>query len=377
MKKIALLLALTLCIGFTACGEENDNSQAETSVQPEASDKASVTVTEAEETIAITTVTPEITAVPEAETKAAMTEVINSTTPASDITTATPVTTTAATTLKPVDPKYKLNVYCNNGFEISPALRNEIESTIASYPIKNGFYVQTIMTDDLSFGYNENIGIEKCGITNLGFAAYVTQQIQAGNGDMWETLKTDQRYFDGEYTIMNGSDFHIGEELPLCYLDLLCIKNDQTALNMLKERYGVKNYNNWLKKVGCTNSEMIDNNMPITSAKDAAIMWKEYSKTFARGVDNGGIGTFLVNDIVWLEPGVLQNSLPNYSTVFRKNQFIESFNETGLVDTKNENSDYAIAVLTESNGEKADQEYVEKIIKLCDKVMAEYREYLK
>lgn len=266
--------------------------------------------------------------------------------------------------------KYKSNTIsiADTDFKISEELTKEIYTTIKDYGKKNSFYMVSL-NDGMSVGYNVDSVYETASSIKAPYALYVYKEIAKGNIDRNQLITYKEKHENKGTGSVKNKEF--GTQLTveeLVYYSLH--ESDNVAHIMLHDEFGVKGYNNMLKKLGTKQLYLSSSNpWGFTSPRSAAILWQDiynFSITNEEGIEFLNI----LSNVMYNYYDEVVPDLPSASKAgFAKKDVVV----TGIIF--DENPYIAIAVAN-TGGNIGTNKQVIKLIDHMDEIMTEYEHYL-
>lgn len=266
--------------------------------------------------------------------------------------------------------KYKSNTISitDTDFKISEDLKNEIYATIKDYGKKNSFYMVSL-DDGMSVGYNVDSVYETASSIKAPYALYIYKEIAKGNIDKNHLITYKEKHENKGTGSVKNKEF--GTQLTveeLVYYSLH--ESDNVAHIMLHDEFGVKGYNNMLKKIGTKQLYLSSSNpWGFTSPRSAALLWQDiynFSVTNEEGIEFLNI----LSNVMYNYYDEVVPNIPSASKAgFAKKDVVV----TGIIF--DEHPYIAIAVAN-TGGNIGTNKQVIKLIDHMDAIMTEYEHYL-
>lgn len=162
-------------------------------------------------------------------------------------TTATTTTTAPATTEATIASSMRIET-------LPAALQQKVDAQLQANPylrIGVGVYA---LDGSIGYEYNANQAITSACTVKAVFARYVMLECAAAQTNLWTTTLTYEKRHRNEGSGVIKNNFSYGEKLSVAYLvQVLLYYSDNTAYNMLWEKYGGATFAKWLKNLGGQN----------------------------------------------------------------------------------------------------------------------------
>ena len=199
----------------------------------------------------------------------------------------------------------------------------------------------------------------------MGYVLNCCKIIEENNIDINTTMTYQEKHYHGGSGEIRyqpyGTKYTLKELLTKClYI------SDNVAYEMLLDYFGLTEYNEMVKELGCDSLHLDDMWVTYTKAKDLAIIWQEVDKYFSTGSEMSKV---LKN--------ACTNSPYNYGTLEIKEEYSHksgdntgtyaAYNDAGIVWHKEK--PYVYVVLTHSEGTWNDESTVNNAMNLVYDIM--------
>ena len=188
----------------------------------------------------------------------------------------------------------------------------------------------------------------------MGYVLNCCKIIEENNIDINTTMTYQEKYYHGGSGDIRYQPY--GTKYTLKELITKCLYiSDNVAYEMLLDYFGLTEYNQMVKELGCDSLHLEDMWVTYTKAKDLAIIWQEVDKYFSTGSEMSKV---LKN--------ACTNSPYNYGTLKIDEEYSHksgdntgtyaAYNDAGIVWDKE--NPYVYVVLTHSEGTWNDESAV-------------------
>ena len=266
--------------------------------------------------------------------------------------------------------KYKSNTITvtDSDFKISEELTNKIYETIKNYGKKNSFYMVSL-DDGMTVGYNVDSTFETASSIKAPYALYVYKQIAAGKIDRNHLITYKEKHENKGTGSVKNNEF--GTQLTvedLVYHSLH--ESDNVAHIMLHDEFGVKGYNNMLKKLGTKQLYLSSSNpWGFMSPRSAALLWQDiynFSITNEEGIE-------FLNILSNVMYNYYDEVVPNIPSASKAGFAKKSVVVTGIIFDEHP---YIAISVANTGGTISTNKQVIKLIEHMDQIMTEYENYL-
>ena len=267
--------------------------------------------------------------------------------------------------------KYKSNTITvtDSDFKISEELSNKIYKTIKDYGNKNSFYMVSL-DDGMTVGYNVDSVYETASSIKAPYALYVYKEIAAGRIDRNHLITYKEKHENKGTGSVKNNEF--GTQLTveeLVYYSLH--ESDNVAHIMLHDEFGVKGYNNMLKKLGTKQLYLSSSNpWGFTSPRSAALLWQDiynFSITNEEGIE-------FLNILSNVMYNYYDEVVPNIPSASKAGFAKKSVVVTGIIFDEHP---YIAISVANTGGNISTNKQVINLIRHMDEIMTEYENYLK
>ena len=243
----------------------------------------------------------------------------------------------------------------NTDFKISNELTNEIYNLIHSYGASASFYIVSL-DDGMTIGYNVDRKFETASSIKAPYALYLYHEVAKGNIDLNQKLVYKERYYNPGTGVVKRSPFGTEYTIKdLIYYSLY--ESDNIAYEMLG--------NLGTKELYLTAS----NPWGYTSCRSAALIWQDiynFSITDSEGIE-------LLNILSTGKYNYYKEVMPEIESASKTGFAKKDVVETGIVF---DDHPYIAIAMANKGGNIGAYTEVIRLIKVMNKVMLEYNNYL-
>ena len=284
----------------------------------------------------------------------------------------TTTNTTTTTTAKVVDIPYKPNIDEDKKVLISNPTKIITESDVAQinkylseYEPNTAIYVKNL-NDGMTITFNEDEYLYAASLIKLPFSYYAFNEIESKNHSLEEKEIYEEKY------VTPGTGILLKEEIggkyslkELLYLNIQC--SDNAAYRMINDHFGYEGYNKMLSADGFKSNLTKYRQWGDVSAKLMGHYWEEIYHNYNKSELWEEFYRSLFNTTY----SPIKNTLGSSVRVANKTGWADaSYHESGIVFR--ENCPYVITIMTVSEGEKVDKDYMMHIIKEIDRFIVKY-----
>lgn len=285
----------------------------------------------------------------------------------------TSTTTTKATNKKPATTTKKpanQNTYnkknfislevTNTDFVPGDKRWNDISKLVKNYSRynKTSFALYDINSGAM-ITHNADWYVSTASTVKAPYIMYVlSQEIDKGNAKLTDVLTYEKRFYNngsGQIKYSSyGTKYTIKE-----VIHLILLTSDNCGYLMLQDHFGVKNYNKWLKSIGCrTFIDGVTVKWGNVSANDSCRIWQEIYKYFSTGKN----GEFFKKELLGTGYSPIRKNLGDKYKVAAKFGGSElGWHDTGIVFAGK--NPYILILLTNDSYLHPDYYYQNNMIK--------------
>lgn len=285
-------------------------------------------------------------------------------------------TTTTQKTNKPTyNKKNFIDVSVSGSdFELSDERWNDISKLVKNYSWSNtSSFALYDINSGVKITYNADWYVSTASTVKAGYVTYViSQEIDKGNAKFSDVLTYEKRFYNNgsgniKYSSY-GTKYTIKE-----VIHLILETSDNCGYLMLQDHFGVKNYNKWLKSMGCeTFVDGVNTKFGNVSANDSCRIWQEIYKYF----NNGKNGEFLKKEFLGTGYSPIRNTLGDkYKVANKFGGSALGWHDTGIVFAGN--NPYIMVILTNDSYMHPDTNFQTSMIKQLNGLHDDLLKYLK
>lgn len=259
----------------------------------------------------------------------------------------------------------------NSDFEISKDRESIINQLIQDHNGNCSFIMLDIKTAT-GVSYNADWSVAAASTVKAPYIYYILKnEISTGNTDFSDQLTYYRKFYDiGTGIIINDP---IGSKYTIETLihDALYY-SDNIAYYMLMDRFGVSEYNSWLRSIGCNASiDGINIKWGSTTASDLAKEWYEIFRYICEG---GEYADFLRNELSNTEFSPIRDILGNkYEVSDKYGGASPGWHDAGIIYA--DDNPYILILLTDDDYEQADLEFQAEMIAQLNQLHDEMTTY--
>jgi hypothetical protein len=281
-----------------------------------------------------------------------------------------PIVTTLPDLDEDVFPEGALEVL-HTGFTPSEELESEIMELIHNYGTECSVYMVNL-EDYATFGYNSDTYMATASTIKCPYALYCYQQVAQGNHSLDDTLQYTSGYYTGGTGVIQNSS--VGTYYTVRDLLYYMIHySDNIAYLMLLDYFGYEGYNAMLSDDGFETYLSDTVNWGKISSHALGYYWTEIYK-FKDECEEGSI---LFDTLLDANTNLIQWALTDvgydYQIAHKGGWASPGYHDSGLVLSEHP---YVIVVMTNSEGDTRDSNFLHDIVIKFNELHDEYLQYL-
>lgn len=258
-------------------------------------------------------------------------------------------------------------------FEISDKRWNDISKLVKNYAWSNtSSFALYDINSGVKITYNADWYVSTASTVKAPYIMYVlSQEIDKGNAKLSDKLTYEKRFYNNGSGNIKYSSYGTKYTIKEVIHEIL-YSSDNCGYLMLQDHFGVKNYNKWLKSIGCkTFVDGVYVKWGNVSANDSCRIWQEIYKYFS----NGKNGEFFKKELLGTGYSPIRKNLGNKYKVANKFGGSElGWHDTGIVFAGK--NPYILILLTNDSYLHPDYYFQNNMIKQLDGLHDELVKYL-
>lgn len=251
----------------------------------------------------------------------------------------------------------------NSKFKLSTSRKNAIMKLINNYSDTCGFVMLDIKSGGM-VAYNADWYVPTASTVKAPYICYVlSQEIDKGKAKLSELLTYQKKHYKTGSGVIQyaalGTKYSIQN-----VIEKILYYSDNTGYYMLQDRFGVTNYNKWLKSLGCrTFINGTTTKWGYVSARDSAKIWVE----IYRYIYSGKYGDFFKNELLTTGYSPIRDVLGSKYNVANKFGGADpGWHDTGIVFSGD--NPYILILLTNDSYLHPNTYFQQSMIKQLDAV---------
>ncbi|MDL2287653.1 serine hydrolase, partial [Eubacteriales bacterium OttesenSCG-928-G02] len=253
----------------------------------------------------------------------------------------------------------------NKNYNVPLSILTKLAEHIEKFPYKQGFYLYDIESG-FYLSFNAEMHFYNASTVKAQNALFVYNLLDNDEAKLTDRLTYTEEYFSDDTGILHTKPFGMQYNLSTI-LEYSLRYSDNAAYYMCLDRYGLYEFNDYIKSLGCEVSGGLEplSKWGFSTPRDTAIIWKE----IYRYIHKGAYGQSFLQNMVESQNEIISAQLPEYTVAHKYGWSTSFYNDVAIVYGKRP---YILAVFTESSGGYEEREYIKQLTAILNELIEDY-----